>query len=67
MNHIISSKNTLVNDIYIKSRETNPWASNETLELFTDSAGGQNRVWYLFSRKMGAKMLAKRMGRNGHS
>jgi hypothetical protein len=45
----------------------NAWASNETLELFTDSAGGQNRVWYLFSRKMGAKMLAKRMGRNGHS
>ena len=25
MNHIISSKNTLVYDIYIKSRETNPW------------------------------------------
>jgi hypothetical protein len=25
MNHIISSKNTVVYDIYIKSRETNPW------------------------------------------
>ena len=25
MNHIISSKNTLVYDIHIKSRETNPW------------------------------------------
>jgi hypothetical protein len=25
MNHTISSKNTLVYDIYIKSRETNPW------------------------------------------
>jgi hypothetical protein len=25
MNHIISSKNTLVYDIYIKSREINPW------------------------------------------
>jgi small nuclear ribonucleoprotein (snRNP)-like protein len=28
MNHIISSKNTLVYDIYIKSRETNPWVKN---------------------------------------
>ena len=25
MNHTISSKNILVYDIYIKSRETNPW------------------------------------------
>jgi hypothetical protein len=25
MNHIIYSKNTFVYDIYIKSRETNPW------------------------------------------
>jgi hypothetical protein len=28
MNHIISSKNTLVYDIYIKSIETNPWVKN---------------------------------------
>jgi hypothetical protein len=42
----------------------NAWVSIETLELFNWS---KQRVWYLFSRKMGAKMLAKRMGRNGHS
>ena len=26
----------------------NAWASNETLELFTDSTGGQNRVFGIY-------------------
>jgi hypothetical protein len=33
MNHIISSKNTLVYDIYIKSRETNPWVKKVKILL----------------------------------
>jgi hypothetical protein len=33
MNHIISSKNTLVYDIYIKSRETNPWVKKESAKV----------------------------------
>ena len=33
MNHIISSKNTLVYDIYIKSRETNPWVKKVQIFL----------------------------------
>jgi hypothetical protein len=43
------------------------WSSNSDLELFTDSAGGIGFGIYFNHKKVGAGVLAKRLGGNWYS
>jgi len=59
MNHIISSKNTLVYDIYIKSRETNPWV--EKVKNLLNGLGHSYSINNINSIKLNLNTIKQRI------